>query len=55
MDTNQSSNSPQFNLTFEKKYLFPKMPKNHLKRDIGKKGHVKRRQNSLLQADPRNM
>ena len=22
---------PQFNLTFEKKYLFPKMPKNHPK------------------------
>ena len=22
---------PQFNLSFEKKYIFPKMPKNHLK------------------------
>ena len=27
----KSSYSPQFNLSFGKKYLFPKMPKNHPK------------------------
>ena len=35
MDTKQSSNSSQLNLTIEKMYSFPKMPKNNRERDIG--------------------